>query len=290
MKVGELLTDAASYLRKTGIEWSESESGKILALACEKDEGEVILWQAMGFEVGQVVQKEQVSRFKFLLKRRGLRIPLQYLSCRAPFASLNLEVGPGVFIPRPETETMAQIVSNFLSKKTGPIMADLCAGCGAVGLEVCRSCRVKCFEVEKMPRAFRFLQKNIAGARKDFFPGSYCIPIRADALFPSALPFFEGRMDCVASNPPYLSKRAEQPEVSFDPPEALFGGGRKGMGFIVKLIPICYNLLKKGGLCIIEHESGQSEEVFSLFSRAGFGNVKTVKDLAGRDRFTQGVK
>lgn len=289
MNVGDLLKSAASYLQEAGVEWSESESRKIFALACEKDEREVALWQALGFEVGQVSSRAQISRFRFLLKRRSLRIPLQYLSCRAPFSSLDLEVGPGVFIPRPETEMMAQIVSRFLSKKAKPLMADLCAGSGAIGLEVCCSCRVKCFEVEKAPRAFRFLQKNISKIRRDFFQGSYCIPVKADVLLSSALPFFEGRMDCVASNPPYLSK-VEQPEASFDPPEALFGGGKRGMNFIVSLIPACYRLLRRGGLCIIEHESRQSEEVASLFSRTGFKNVKTVKDLAGRDRFTQGVK
>ena len=93
----------------------------------------------------------------------------------------------------------------------------------------------------------------------------------------------------MASNPPYLSA-VFQPEASFDPPEALFGGGENGMKFISTLLPVCYRLLKMGGLCIIEHESGQSEEVFSLFSCTGFKSVKTVKDLSGRDRFTQGVK
>lgn len=289
MRVSDLLRASSSYLKQTGVEWSESESLKIFALACQKSEGEVRIWQAMDPEVSQVARSEEVSRFKFLLERRGKRVPLQHLAKAAPFASLDLEVGPGVFVPRPETEVMPQIVSDFLSKKPRARMADLCAGSGAVGLEVCRSCRVQCFSVEKMALPFRYLQKNIAKLRKGFFPGSRCIAVRANALLPSTLPFLASTLDCVASNPPYLSA-VFQPEASFDPPEALFGGGENGMKFISTLLPVCYRLLKMGGLCIIEHESGQSEEVFSLFSRTGFKSVKTVKDLSGRDRFTQGVK
>ncbi|MBQ3828923.1 MAG: peptide chain release factor N(5)-glutamine methyltransferase [Aeriscardovia sp.] len=289
MRVSDLLRASSSYLKQAGVEWSESESLKIFALACQKSEGEVRIWQAMDPEVSQVARSEEVSRFKFLLERRGKRVPLQHLAKAAPFASLDLEVGPGVFVPRPETEVMPQIVSDFLSKKPRARMADLCAGSGAVGLEVCRSCRVQCFSVEKMALPFRYLQKNIAKLRKGFFPGSRCIAVRANALLPSTLPFLASTLDCVASNPPYLSA-VFQPEASFDPPEALFGGGESGMKFISTLLPVCYRLLKMGGLCIIEHESGQSEEVFSLFSRTGFKSVKTVKDLSGRDRFTQGVK
>lgn len=289
MRVSDLLRASSSYLKQAGVEWSESESLKIFALACQKSEGEVRIWQAMDPEVSQVARSEEVSRFKFLLERRGKRVPLQHLAKAAPFASLDLEVGPGVFVPRPETEVMPQIVSDFLSKKPRARMADLCAGSGAVGLEVCRSCRVQCFSVEKMALPFRYLQKNIAKLRKGFFPGSRCIAVKANALLPSTLPFLASTLDCVASNPPYLST-VFQPEASFDPPEALFGGGESGMKFISTLLPVCYRLLKMGGLCIIEHESGQSEEVFSLFSRTGFKSVKTVKDLSGRDRFTQGVK
>lgn len=289
MRVSDLLRASSSYLKQAGVEWSESESLKIFALACQKSEREVRIWQAMDPEVSQVARSEEVSRFKFLLERRGKRVPLQHLAKAAPFASLDLEVGPGVFVPRPETEVMPQIVSDFLSKKPRARMADLCAGSGAVGLEVCRSCRVQCFSVEKMALPFRYLQKNIAKLRKGFFPGSRCIAVKADALLPSTLPFLASTLDCVASNPPYLSD-VFQPEASSDPPEALFGGGENGMKFISTLLPVCYRLLKMGGLCIIEHESGQSEEVFSLFSRTGFKSVKTVKDLSGRDRFTRGVK
>ena len=143
MRVSDLLRASSSYLKQAGVEWSESESLKIFALACQKSEGEVRIWQAMDPEVSQVARSEEVSRFKFLLERRGKRVPLQHLAKAAPFASLDLEVGPGVFVPRPETEVMPQIVSDFLSKKPRARMADLCAGSGAVGLEVCRSCHEK---------------------------------------------------------------------------------------------------------------------------------------------------
>ena len=289
MKVRELLNASSSYLSEAGVEWSENESRKIFALACRKSEGEVLIWQALDPEISQVAKEAEISRFKFLLEKRRRRVPLQHLAGRAPFASMDLEVGPGVFIPRPETEMMSGIVSGFLSKKSRPIMADLCAGSGAVGLEVCRRCRVECFEVEKMPVPFRFLQKNISRQRKSFFPGSRSIAVRGDVFLPSTLSFLAGRLECVASNPPYLSS-VFQPEASFDPPQALFGGGEAGMGFICRLLPLSYRLLKSGGLCIIEHGSEQSGEVFSLFSRTGFKDVETVKDLSGRDRFTRGVK
>ena len=201
MRVSDLLRASSSYLKQAGVEWSESESLKIFALACQKSEGEVRIWQVTDPEVSQVAKREEISRFKFLLERRGKRIPLQHLAKTAPFASLDLEVGPGVFVPRPETEVMPQIVSDFLSKKPRARMADLCAGSGAVGLQVCRSCRVQCFSVEKMALPFRYLQKNIAKLRKGFFPGSRCIAVKADALLPSTLPFLASTLDCVPSTP-----------------------------------------------------------------------------------------
>ena len=140
-----------------------------------------------------------------------------------------------------------------------------------------------------LPVPFRFLQKNISMQRKSFFPGSRSIAVKGDIFLPSTLSFLTGRLECVASNPPYLSS-VFQPEASFDPPQALFGGGEAGMCFICRLLPLSYRLLKSGGLCIIEHGSEQSGEVFSLFSRTGFKDVETVKDLSGRDRFTRGVK
>ncbi|MBR6439760.1 MAG: peptide chain release factor N(5)-glutamine methyltransferase [Aeriscardovia sp.] len=291
MKVSALLKKASLELEGAGVEWGESEAEKLLALALGKSAGEVLVWRALDLELSEVAGKAEISRFLFLLSKRRQRIPLQHLEGSAPFGGLELKAGPGVFVPRPETEAMAEAAASFVSSRPSPVMADLCAGTGAVGLEVCRRQKCLCFEVEKMPKPFRFLQENIASCRKKLHPGSECVPVRGNTLSPSLLPFLSGRADCVASNPPYLALPApKQPEAAKDPPEALFGGGPDGLSFIRRLLPVCTRLLKRGGLCIIEHESGQSGEVCALFARFGFEDVETVADLSGRDRFTRGIK
>lgn len=291
MKVRTLLKEASQKLENAGVEWGESEAQKLLALACGRSEGEILIWMALDMEVSQALRKGEMPRFRFLLSKRLERIPLQHIEGRAPFGGLELKVAPGVFVPRPETEVMALAAASFLSNFPSPVMVDFCAGAGSVGLEVCRRQKCLCFEVEKMPKAFRFLQENIASCSKKFHTGSKCVAVRGDALSPSLLPFLSGKVDCVASNPPYLPLPApRQPEAAKDPPEALFGGGADGLSFIRSLLPSCFKLLKRGGLCIMEHESGQSGEVASLFSRFGFKDVETVKDLSGRDRFTRGIK
>ena len=291
MKACALLKKASLELEGAGIEWAESESRRLLALACGKSEGEIAIWQALDLDLGEKVGEAEASRFRFLVSKRAQRIPLQHLEGRAPFGGLELKVASGVFVPRPETEAMAEAASAFLSGRPRPVLIDLCAGTGAVGLEACRRAKCLCFEVEKMPRPFRFLEENAALCKKRLHPGSECVPVRGDALSPSLLPFLSGKADCVTSNPPYLRRPGpEQPEAAKDPPEALFGGGPDGLSFIRRLLPACNRLLKRGGLCMIEHESGQSGEVSSLFSRFGFEGVETVKDLSGRDRFTRGIK
>lgn len=291
MKVNALLREASAELGEAGVEWGESEAAKLLALACGESRGEVEIWRALNPDLFEVASEAQIGRFRFLLSRRLERIPLQHLEGKAPFGGLDLKVAPGVFVPRPETESMADAAASFLSDFSRPVAVDLCAGTGAVGLEVCRRRKCLCFEVEKMPKPFRILRENICACRKKLHPGSECVPVRADALSPSLLPFLSGKAECVISNPPYLPLPApKQPEAAKDPKEALFGGGPDGLSFVRRLLPSCSRLLKRGGLCMIEHESGQSGEVSSLFLRFGFKDVETVKDLSGRDRFTRGIK
>jgi release factor glutamine methyltransferase len=236
------------------------------------------------------------ARFWADVARREAREPLQHITGRAYFRYLELEVGPGVFVPRPETEVMTGWAIERLRAMDAaePLVADLGTGSGAIALAIAQEvprARVHAVEAERLAHAWA--ERNIG-----LFTGR-CAPGRAPdwAAGPQvalhlcdlarALPELDGTVDLVISNPPYIPAGASvPPEVGeYDPPEALWGGA-DGLATIRQVERTAARLLRPGGLVAVEHGAPQGAAVYWVFGEgSGWCDTRNHKDLAGRDRF-----
>ena len=235
--------------------------------------------------------REQISsEYNELINQRLMGRPVQYITGSAPFRYLDLEVGEGVLIPRPETELIVDRVIGYLNsdseKDLAKSVVDLGAGSGAISIAIAseaalKGLKVSMVAVEKSPEAAVWLNKNIA---------KYDLPIRVVIEdVQTALP--DVKADLVVANPPYIPNDEKLPiEVAnFEPSEALFGGAVDGMQIPKLFIAAADRLLKPGGYFIMEHHEKQGELVREALSMQ-FSNTQTHADLNGRDRFTSARK
>ncbi len=249
------------------------------------------------------------ARFWADVARREAREPLQHITGRAYFRYLELEVGPGVFVPRPETEVMTGWAIDQLRAMDAvdPVVVDLGTGSGAIGLaiaqEVPRS-RVHAVEAQRLAHAWaqrnveRNMERNTVRSTRNCEVRSARQATRASDLpaprvvlhladLASALPELDGAVDLVISNPPYIPDGSSvPPEVGeYDPPAALWGG-HDGLDTIRRLERTAARLLRPGGLVAVEHGSPQGAAVYWVFPESsGWRDTHNHKDLAGRDRF-----
>jgi len=220
--------------------------------------------------------------FDELVRRRAQRVPLQHLVGTAPFRYLELQVGPGVFVPRPETEVLVDAVLAAIRDVEAPLVVDLCAGPGTIGYSVAHEHPTAVVHlVEREPAAYEWLQRN----RPEANPRVHLH--LADAA--EALPELDGTVDVVASNPPYVAadeRDLVDPEVrDHDPDVALFAGD-DGLDVIRLVQRRAWDLLKPGGLFAVEHSDRQGESVPTLLVDAGWVDVADHDDLTRRPRFT----
>lgn len=224
-------------------------------------------------------QRPVPAGFDELVDRRATREPLQHVLGTAPFGHLDLAVGPGVFIPRPETEVLADWGVRQLRSRSS-VVVDLCAGSGALGLYVATSLPAATVHlVEKQASALDWLERNADG-----IPNA--VIHEGDVADPQLLPELHGTADLVLTNPPYVPETPElTPEVYADPPEAVFAGP-DGMALIPAMIPLIANLLIDGGQLGLEHDETTAAAVRAeLHRHGGFADITTMKDLTGRERF-----
>ncbi|MGV0784163.1 peptide chain release factor N(5)-glutamine methyltransferase [Mycolicibacterium sp. XJ775] len=219
-----------------------------------------------------------------LVAARSRRIPLQHLIGTAPFGPLTLTVGPGVFIPRPETEALLEWASTRqLPGK--PLIVDLCTGSGALALALAaRWPDARVLAVENSPAALEFARRNATGTRVEI--------LDADVTAPGLLPELDGRVDLLVSNPPYIPEAAVlEPEVAeHDPVTALFGGP-DGMSVIRPIVTLAARWLRDGASCAVEHDDTTSELSVGAFVDDGhFTEVTARRDLAGRPRFVTATR
>lgn len=223
-----------------------------------------------------------------LVARRGAREPLQHILGVAAFRHLELEVGPGVFVPRPETETLAQLAIDAALAAAGPSprVVDLCTGSGAVALAVGTEVpHAEVAAVELSPEAFVWARRNRERA------GAENVRMVFGDLA-EALPEWDGTVDVVVSNPPYIPVGAipRDPEVRlFDPALALYGGA-DGLDVVRALSRRALDLLHPGGYLVIEHGELQGAEIRELLTADGWSAAATQRDLLGRDRFTSALR
>ncbi|WP_180339651.1 peptide chain release factor N(5)-glutamine methyltransferase [Corynebacterium tapiri] len=229
-------------------------------------------------------RQEAPVEFFELVKRREAREPLQHIVGTAPFGPHDLRVGPGVFIPRPETEVLADWAAAHAEKlvrssaaEGAPVVVDLCTGSGALACYIAaRVPQVEVWGVEKQVSALGFAVRNAPEARI----------VQGDVTDIDCLAELNGQVDIVVTNPPYVPETPDlEPEVYCDPPEAVFAGA-DGLEVIRAMAPTVERLLKPGGVVGFEHDDNASELVAPILRAQGLGNVRPMADLTGTERFT----
>lgn len=237
--------------------------------------------------MGERLTPAQVAEYEALVARRASREPLQHITGCAPFYRLELSVGPGVFVPRPETELLVEEALGVLrltEKTNAPRVVDLCTGSGAIAAAVKSELpNAQVFAVELSEEAIPYARKNLEPLGVHLVQG--------DAL--TALTEQAGRFDAVLSNPPYIppGNVPADPEAALHDPEmALYGGGEDGMQMPSAIAARAYELLAPGGFFMMEHDDTQEEAVAELLARVGFERCYPVRDLNGRSRHSAGYK
>ena len=261
-------------------------------------DAELLIGHVLGLSRGQVQAKavtgaaldpEQQLAVVEAVERRAAREPLQHITGRAPFRSLELAVGPGVFVPRPETESVAQVAIDALLAVPSPAPRgiDLGTGSGAIAIAMATEVpQAEIVAVENSPQAFVWARLN---ARE--LAGSNLRLIFADlAELPSELDGIplDGSFDVVVSNPPYIPIGAipRDPEVRLHDPEAALFGGADGLDAVRAISVRAAALLRPGGSLILEHGELQGAAVRELLAADGWRAAATHRDLLGRDRTT----
>lgn len=237
---------------------------------------------------GAAIGAEDSTAIEKLVERRSAREPLQHITGRAAFRSIELAVGPGVFVPRPETEGVAGLAIDALRayENPQPIAVDLGTGSGAIALAMAHEVpHARVFGVEVSPYAFAYAKQNFRSIA----------PLNATPVFidlAAALPELGGTVSVVTSNPPYIPAAAipRDPEVRlFDPEIALYGGD-DGMDVMHQVSATAKRLLHRGGTLVVEHGELQATQVAQLLTADGWTVVTGHRDLLGRDRATTALR
>jgi len=234
-------------------------------------------------------------RFWDEIARREAREPLQHITGHAYFRYLDLAVGPGVFVPRPETEVLAGWAIDELTSMdvAEPVVADLGTGSGAIALSIAQEVpRARVHAVEADPLAAAWAQRNIerVAAVAPHTAGRVELHV---GDFATALDGLDGTFDLVVSNPPYIPSGAGlPPEVGeYDPATALWGGGPDGLDAVRVVEAVARRALRPRGLVAVEHGAPQGSAVYWAFPEEhGWQQTRNHKDLAGRDRFVTAVR
>ncbi|HEX3965604.1 MAG TPA: peptide chain release factor N(5)-glutamine methyltransferase [Trebonia sp.] len=228
------------------------------------------------------------------IARRANREPLQHITGVAYFRYLELDVGPGVFVPRPETEVMTGWAIDRLREMdvAEPVAVDLGTGSGAIALSIAQEVpRVRVHAVEADPLARAWAERNITRYVDSYTAGRVLLHAgdftqRLDGGA-DGLAALAGTVDLVVSNPPYIPVGSlVPPEVGeYDPPAALWSGS-DGLDAMRSVERVARQLLRPGGLVAVEHGWQQGAAVYWIFSEeAGWRDTRNHRDLAGRDRF-----
>lgn len=233
-----------------------------------------------------LVEPDWVARYRDVIARRAARIPLQHITGSAVVGRMTVLVGPGVFIPRPETESLVAWAVTAIAEIADPVVVDLCAGSAVIALAIAQARPdAVVHAVERSPGALAWARRNVERHRDH---GGAPIDLRGgDITDPRLLSDLDGTVDLVIANPPYVPAGVPvEPEVSrHDPAEAVFAGP-DGLAVIRPLISIAAGLLRPGGVLAIEHDDSQGESLPALMSaRRVLADVADHRDLAGRPRF-----
>ncbi len=279
------LRSATDRLAAAGIDSARHDATALAAHVLGVRPGEL----AAGTELGSA----DARRYDELVSRRAQRVPLQHLVGRAGFRHLDLAIGPGAFVPRPETEVVVQWAVDAL-RDTGPdhpLVVDLCTGPGTIALAVANEVPgARVHAVERDPGALAWAERN-AGER--VAAGDPPVTLHLGDIT-SALADLDGTVDLVLSNPPYVAtgeRHLVDPEVKDHDPELALWAGEDGLEIIRLVELVARRLLRPGGRVVVEHSDRQGRsapEVYEVTSC--WAEVTDHRDLTGRDRFLTAIR
>ncbi|MCW2846387.1 MAG: prmC [Marmoricola sp.] len=277
VQVRALLRAATSRLADAGVSSPDFDAAELLAHVLGTTRGRLPLVDA--------VEPRRAASFEELVTRRADREPLQHLTGSAAFRHVELAVGPGVFVPRPETELLAgwavdRAVDRAREAATEPVVVDLCCGSGAIALSVLDEVPLaRVHAVELDPGAHAWAERNLGDTGIDLRLGDM-----ADAF-----PELDGAVDVVACNPPYIPLEAwasVAPEARDHDPALALWSGDDGLDAMRVLESTAARLLRPGGWVGAEHADVQGESAARVFLEAGrWTEVRDHRDLAGRARY-----
>lgn len=282
--VGSLRESAARTLADGGIDDPQVDADLLIGFVLGASRGGV---QALAI-TDTPVSAENAERIRGLSMRRAGREPLQHITGEAPFRSLVLAVGPGAFVPRPETEQVTQIAIDHLeaSAMPSPIAVDLGTGSGAIALALATEVpRAQVFAVEKSAAAFEWARRNF-----DDVAAPNATLVLGDLA--DAFPELDGTATVVISNPPYVPDGAipRQIEVRLHDPDAALFGGEDGLDVVRQVSARAWALVHPGGTVILEHGEEQGSAIRALLAADGWRTPTTTPDWAGRDRATSAIR
>lgn len=266
--------DAAATLAAAGV-------------ASPRHDAEALVAHVLGVERSRLVTAPDLddaaaAAYRELVARRAAREPLQHLLGTAVLGVAEVAVGPGVFVPRPETELLVAWGLDTVAEVASPLVVDLCTGSGAIALAVATTRPdARVHAVERDPAALAWGRRNL---------GDRVVLHEADVAAPDLLNRFSNAVDLLLCNPPYVPDATPvPPEVHHDPPSAVFGGP-DGLDVVRAVVGQAARLLRPGGAVGIEHDDTHADAVPDLLRAHGFAQVAAHRDLAGRPRFATGVR
>jgi release factor glutamine methyltransferase len=282
VKLSEALALASQKLSQAGVPSPQADATWLLCHILETDRSDLLT--RLTFD--QELTAEHKLAFDAALARREKREPLQHITGTAAFRSLELKVGPGVFVPRPETEQVVQYAIDYLRQLPVPGKAiDLGTGSGAIAIAMAFEVpQTKVYAVELSEDAHDYAAHNIAA-------NNVSVELRLGAM-QEVVGDLIGQLDVVISNPPYIPDSAIpiDPEVrDYDPDLALYGG-EDGLDVIRDISGIAAALLRRGGLLVLEHADGQSDAIRELLLNDGWFGVSAFQDATGRHRTITAIR
>lgn len=270
------IDSAAATLAEAGIDSARWDAEELAAHVTGTERGRLTLLESPGDDF--------LGRYRDVVAARSRRVPLQHLTGTAAFGPATLRVGPGVFVPRPETEALlAWVTAQPLPVR--PVIVDLCTGSGALAVALAHEYpAARIVAVDDSAAALGYARRNAAGTAVEL--------VQADVAEPGLLAELDGGVDAVVANPPYVPDAAVvEPEVAqHDPPHAVFGGP-DGMAVIAPVVDLAARWLRPGGILAVEHDDTTAARTVEMVTGAGcFEDVEARLDLAGRPRFVTARK
>jgi len=270
----QLIAKLSQDFLEAGIESAEADAKELICHALSISKSDLMMLELEN----KLIDERQLTEIIELSKKRQNRVPLQHLTGISFFRNLELLVGPGVFVPRPETELLVELALGLeLPEKTS---IEIGTGSGAISIALSTEGQFEATAIEVSTEAASWAEKNIAKSN-----ANVNLQIQDFNLFSS-----NQKYGLLISNPPYIPSGAipVDPEVNLYDPEIALYAGEDGLD-LIRVLADSKHLLLAGGVLLFEHDESQRESIVQLLLDKGWQNVRHFQDLNGRDRFIQAV-